>query len=174
MIFLYIGKGSWLIDIHRKIPYNTFYESPFLQDITIYLFRNLGFKSVLYCTAICSYWRVYLLYSISSSKAVNPFDLYKGILNCAPCCCWRGFAPNMRYCAELWPGTRPGHINYNLEDRGHQTCQRCFTMFSRMETTIDNTTILMEVSSFLKAEVADSFLKGLSINDVTQKIIQSF
>ena len=47
-------------------------------------------------------------------------------------------------------------------------------MFSRMETTIDNTTILMEVSSFLKAEVADSFLKGLSINDVTQKIIQSF
>ena len=132
----YIGKGSWLIDIHRKIPYNTFYESPFLQDITIYLFRNLGFKSVLYCTAICSYWRVYLLYSISSSKAVNPFDLYKGILNCAPCCCWRGFAPNMRYCAELWPGTRPGHINYNLEDRGHQTCQPCL-MFDHVQQNGD-------------------------------------
>ena len=47
-------------------------------------------------------------------------------------------------------------------------------MFYQVQNGDYNTTILMEVSSFLKAEVADSFLKGLSINDVTQKIIQSF
>ena len=77
----------------------------------------------------------------------------------------------MQNCDQA-PGQDTLIIIWRIEDTKHVGNVLPSSEWS--ETTIDNTTILMEVSSFLKAEVADSFLKGLSINDVTQKIIQSF